>query len=66
MKNGVEEKGTFAVGFGGTHGFSSAIGRFFEDRLLVVLLSNENPAALGATANDVWNTLLGFEVDPIE
>ena len=63
-KNNVEGLGTLANGFGGTNGFSSLIARLLEDRYFIVALSNMNQIPQGRIANDLWNTILDFEVEP--
>ncbi len=61
VKNGAEGRGKLISGFGQTRGFASVIGRFLDDRHLVVVLGNMVPLPQGEIANKIWNTFLGFD-----
>jgi tetratricopeptide (TPR) repeat protein len=64
-RNGVDGTGTLVTGFGGTEGYESAAARLLDDGYFIVFLGNLRPIAQGRIINDLWNTLLDFDVDPI-
>ncbi len=64
VKNGIEGRGTFASGFGGTSGFASLIARCLDDRYFIVALGNMRPIPQGQLGNNLWNTILGFDEEP--
>ncbi|NIR52565.1 MAG: serine hydrolase, partial [Phycisphaerae bacterium] len=64
VKNGVEGRGKFAYGFGGTGGFASFMARFLDDQYFIVGLGNMRPIPQGQVGNKIWNTILGFDEEP--
>lgn len=64
-RNNAEELGTIVSGLGTTKGFSTLIARLLDDRYFVVVLSNINQMAQGKVGNDLWNTILGHEIEPV-
>ena len=59
------ERGTMALGFGGTKGFASVLARFLDHDHLVVILGNVRQIPQNALGNDLWNTVLGLPVRPL-
>lgn len=66
VKNGVGGTRKLAVGFGGTPGFASGMARLLDDGYFIVFLSNFRQIPQNDLMNDLWNTILGFEVHPLE
>ena len=60
---GVEGTGTLAVGYGGTTGFASAMARLLDNRYFIVFLGNMRQIPQNRIMNDLWNTILGYDVD---
>ncbi|MEN8376092.1 MAG: serine hydrolase domain-containing protein [Gemmatimonadota bacterium] len=58
-----EELGTLALGLGGTSGFSAGIARLLDDDYFIVFLGNIGHVPQVQLMNDLWNTILGFEVE---
>ena len=56
--------GKYAVGTGGTSGFASVQGRCLDDDHYMIILSNVRQLDQNRIANDLVNTILGFDVTP--
>lgn len=65
-KKGADDLRTLAVGFGGTYGFASGMARLLDDGYFIVFLGNIRDVPQNQLMNDLWNTILGFEVEPIQ
>ncbi len=69
-KNVGEERasGTYklALGFGGTPGYASAAARLLDDRYFIVFLGNMRQIPQNQLMNDLWNTILGLDVEPLD
>jgi CubicO group peptidase (beta-lactamase class C family) len=62
----VDELRKLVVGFGGTYGFASGMARLLDDGYFIVFLGNLRQVPQNRLMNDLWNTILGFDVDPVE
>ncbi len=63
VEKDVEGLRTLALGLGGTPGFASGLARLLDDNYFIVFLGNVRPVPQIELMNDLWNTILGFEVD---
>lgn len=64
-KSGVEGLRTLAVGYGGTPGFASGMARLLDDGYFIVFLGNVRQVPQNQLMNDLWNTILGLDVEPL-
>ena len=44
-------------------GFASAMARLLDDRFFIVFLGNMRQIPQNRIMNDLWNTILGYDVD---
>ena len=65
-KKGVEGTFKLALGFGGTPGYASAAARLLDDRYFIVFLGNLRQIPQNRLMNDLWNTILGLDVEPLD
>jgi len=65
-KADVDGTWKLALGFGGTPGFASAAARLLDDRYFIVFLGNVRQVPQNQLMNDLWNTILGLEVEPLD
>ena len=63
---GHDDLRTLALGYGGTPGYASGMARLLDDNYFIVFLGNIRPIPQNRLMNDLWNTILGLEVDPSE
>ena len=56
--------GKYALGMGGTRGFASVQSRCLDDDHYMIILSNVKQLDQNRIANDLVNTILGFDVAP--
>ena len=63
---GTEDVRKLALGYGGTYGYASGIARLLPDRYFIVFLGNVRHVPQNRLMNDLWNTILGLDVDPRE
>ncbi|MEN8145190.1 MAG: serine hydrolase domain-containing protein [Gemmatimonadota bacterium] len=60
---GRQGLGTLALGLGGTPGFASGIARLLDDNYFIVFAGNVRQVPQIELMNDLWNTILGCDVD---
>lgn len=63
VMHGHDDLRTLAVGFGGTPGFASGMARLLDDDYFIVFLGNIRQIPQNRLMNDLWNTILGFDVE---
>ncbi len=61
---GFDDVRELAVGFGGTPGYASGMARLLDDRHFIVFLGNVRQVPQNKLMNDLWNTILGVDIDP--
>lgn len=66
VKVGVEGTRKLALGYGGTSGFASGLAILFDDGYFIVFLGNVRQVPQNDLMNDLWNTILGLEVELVE
>ncbi len=66
VKIGVEGTRKLALGYGQTSGFASCLAILFDDSYFIVFLGNIRQVPQNDLMNDLWNTILGLDVELIE
>ncbi len=61
---GFDDVRELAVGYGGTPGYASGMARLLDDRHFIVFLGNVRQVPQNKLMNDLWNTILGVDIDP--